>query len=270
MTAVRAPHTRAHPRTPARAHPQPRTLARPRTTPLLIINYIANYNSRVPSSASQRKPRRPGRPAAGADLRPRMLEAAIGCFTARGIAATPLSAIATAAGVTPALLHYYFGDKQNLVEAIVAERLLPVAVELRGALERNGGDSVDLSAGFVNAVFELIRRHPWFPALWVREVLCEGGALREIVFKRAVPQLPQMLAQRFAAAQARGRLDPRLDPRLMVVSLVGLTLFPAAGAPIWRKVFDANDLDSAALQKHALALLDHGMGARPRARRSAS
>jgi hypothetical protein len=78
-----------------------------------------------------------------------------------------------------------------------------------------------------------------------------------------------MLAQRFAAAQARGRLDPRLDPRLMVVSLVGLTLFPAAGAPIWRKVFEADDLDAAALRRHALVLLGHGMGARPRARRSA-
>jgi hypothetical protein len=72
------------------------------------------------------------------------------------------------------------------------------------------------------------------------------------------------------AAQAKGRLDKRLDPRLMVVSLVGMTLFPAAGAPIWRKVFGADDLDAAALRRHALALLDHGMGARPRARRSAS
>lgn len=189
-----------------------------------------------------------------------MLEAAIGCFTARGIAATPLSAIATAAGVTPALLHYYFGDKQNLVEAIVAERLLPVAVELRGALERNGGDSVDLSAGFVNAVFELIRRHPWFPALWVREVLCEGGALRDVVIERLAPQLPQQMERRFRAAQEHGALNPQLDPRLLVVSLMGLTMFAAASAPIWRRLFQADDVDIDSLRRHALALLDTGIG----------
>jgi len=34
-----------------------------------------------------------------------------------------------------------------------------------------------------------------------------------------------------ALAQAQDRLHPDLDSRLMVASLVGLTLFPAAGAP---------------------------------------
>jgi len=232
---------------------------------LLIINYIANYNRRMPSSAAQRKPRRPGRPAAGADLRPRLIDAAIGCFTARGIAGTPLSAIASAAGVTPALLHYYFGDKQKLVEAIVAERLLPVVVELRASLERSGGDSVDLSAGFVNAVFELVRRYPWFPALWAREVLCEGGALRDVVVERLAPQLPQQMERRFRAAQENGQLNPQLDPRLLVVSLVGLTLFAAASAPIWRRLFQADDVDVDSLRRHALALLDTGLhaGMRP-------
>ena len=44
-------------------------------------------------------------------------------------------------------------------------------------------------------------------------------------------------------SQRAGQLNPDLDPRLLVVSLVGLTLFPAAGAPIWRQMFDANDLE---------------------------
>jgi TetR/AcrR family transcriptional regulator len=211
-----------------------------------------------------RKPRRPGRPTAGADLRTRVLEAAIACFTARGIAGTPLSAIAKASGVTPALLHYYFGDKEKLVEAIVAERLLPVVGELRSVLARDGNDSVDLAAGFVNTVFDLIARHPWFPQLWVREVLCEGGALRELIVKRIAPQVPQHLEQQFRAAQRRGELNAQLDPRLLVVSLIGLTLFAAASAPIWSRIFRADDVDTDALRRHALALLDGGIGANRR------
>jgi len=87
------------------------------------------------------------------------------------------------------------------------------------------------------------------------------------MFKRAIPQLPQLLAQRFAVAQAQGRLEAGLDPRLMVVSLVGLTLFPAAGAPIWRQIFDAKDLDNDVLRTHTLTLLKHGIGARRPERR---
>ena len=44
-----------------------------------------------------------------------------------------------------------------------------------------------------------------------------------------------------------------------MVSLVGLTLFPAAGAPIWRRLFDAEDLDFDAVRLHTLALLDRGL-----------
>ena len=56
-----------------------------------------------------------------------------------------------------------------------------------------------------------------------------------------------------------GELNPALDPRLLMVSLVGLTLFPAAGAPIWRQIFDAGELGVDDLRGHALALLDRGL-----------
>ena len=213
------------------------------------------------------KPRKrlPGRPVssgAGAhatDLRGRLLDAAIACFVRKGIAGTSLRDIATEANVTPALLHYYFGDKAQLQEAMIAERLLPVFAALREPLARAGDDIAELVAGFVGGIGRIVAEHPWLPSLWVREVLCEGGALRDVLFDQIGPQLPQMMAKRFAEAQARGGINPDLDPRLLMVSLVGLTLFPAAGAPIWRRLFAADDLDYEALRRHTLALLDRGL-----------
>ena len=116
-----------------------------------------------------------------------------------------------------------------------------------------------LVAGFVRGMGQTIERHPWLPALWVREVLCEGGALRDVMFNRVAPQLPVKLAAAFAEAQSQGRLNPDLDPRLLVTSLVGLTLFPATGAPIWRRVFAADDIDAQTLLTHTVALLDRGL-----------
>jgi AcrR family transcriptional regulator len=219
-------------------------------------------SSRSRSARAPGKPKRtPGRPTGdGIDLRARLLDAAIACFVRDGIAGTSLRAIASEGAVTPALLHYYFGDKSQLVDAIVAERLLPVLAEMRGVVEGAGDDVTALITGFVHKMSELVERHPWWPALWVREVLCEGGVLRELVVTRVAPQLPQLLAQRFAIAQREGRLNPDLDPRLLVVSLIGLTLFPAAGAPIWRGIFDASDIDTTKIRDHAITLLDHGLG----------
>ncbi|MDE1892995.1 MAG: TetR/AcrR family transcriptional regulator [Xanthomonadaceae bacterium] len=212
--------------------------------------------------ARRTRTRGAGRPSGDeGDLRARLLDVAAARFSRTGIEATSLRAIADEAQVTPAMLHYYFGDKARFTEALIEERLLPALAPLREHLAAAGDEPRALMEAFARAVAEIVRRNPWLPPLWVREVLCEGGTLRELMFSRIVPSLPQLLAQRFAAAQARGRLNPRLDPRLLVVSLVGLTLFPAAGAPIWRRAFGAEELGPDVLLNHTLALLDHGVGA---------
>ena len=215
-------------------------------------------------TASKRRRRAPGRPAADApDQREATLDAALACYVRQGIAATTLRDIATQAGVTPALLHYYFGDRRQLLDAVVAERVMPAFLQVRERLAQAGGDVADIVAAFVCGVTEAIARHPWWPQLWVREVLCEGGALRDLLVQRIAPDIARLLVGRFAAAQAAGRLNADLDPRLLLPTLVGLTIFPAAGAPIWRQLFDADDLGLEDMRGHALALLDRGLELTP-------
>ena len=215
-----------------------------------------------PPRAQAEPPRKraPGRPLADSpDLRDRLLDATLVCFSRKGIHATSLRDIALEASVTPALLHYYFGDKAKLQNEVIEHKILPVFQALREPLQAAGDDIAALIAGFVSGIGGIVVSHPWLPALWVREVLCEGGALRDLLFDRIGPQLPQMMVGRFAQAQAQGRINPDLDPRLLMVSLVGLTLFPAAGAPIWRRLFNADDLNFDAVRLHTLSLLDRGL-----------
>ena len=223
----------------------------------------------TPPAPSKRSPakgrkRAPGRPLADApDQRAVALDAALACFVRQGIAATSLRDIAREAGVTPALLHYYFGDRQQLLDAVVSERVMPAFLSVRERLAQAGDDVGEIVAAFVCGVTDAIARHPWWPQLWVREVLCEGGALRDLLVQRIAPDIARLLAGRFAAAQAAGRLNADLDPRLLLPTLVGLTMFPAAGAPIWRQVFDADDLGLDDVRGHALALLDRGLELKP-------
>ena len=207
------------------------------------------------------KPRRPGRPPADQpNLRERLLDAAVACFTTSGIAAASLRSIAIEAGVTPAMVHYYFGSKERLLDAFLAERLMPRVTELAASVRAAGDDPRALVAAFVRGLHAIVRRNPWWPSLWIREVIAENGALREFIVERISAQVPLVLAKRFAALQKEGALNADIDPRLLVVSLVGLTMFPLAAEPVWRRVFDARDVDVAALERHTLALLDHGFG----------
>ena len=153
--------------------------------------------------------RAPGRPVSEAgpqaDQRERLLDAALACFCRHGIAASSLRHIAQEAGVTPAMVHYYFGDKPALQQAVVAERLMPVMAELRAPMMQAGaGDIAALVAGWVHGVSAIVARYPWLPTLWVREVLMEGGALRGVLLEQVGPAFPRVMVARFAQAQADG------------------------------------------------------------------
>lgn len=218
----------------------------------------------APTSAPvRRKPRPPGRPAAAAgegDRRAHALDAALACYVQHGIAATSLRDISRQAGVTPALLHYYFGDATGLRDAVVAERVMPLFGEVRAALLGMPDASLRASLeAFVDCICGLIARHPWLPPLWIREVVSEGGGLRELLAIRLMPELAALMVARFEAEQEAGRLNRGLEPRLMMISLAGLTLLPAAGMPIWRRLFAAEDLGVEAIRTHALALLERGL-----------
>lgn len=82
--------------------------------------------------------RRPGRRPGGADTRGTVLDAARSEFAAHGYEKTSMRGIARAAGVDAALLHHYFGTKQQL---FVAALEFPINPELIAQLILTGDRS---------------------------------------------------------------------------------------------------------------------------------
>ena len=70
-------------------------------------------------------PRSPGRPSDDPAIRERMIEVALREFSAHGFRGVSVTAIAKEAGATPAMIHYYFGNKQGLYEAVLQRALGP-------------------------------------------------------------------------------------------------------------------------------------------------
>ncbi|WP_240641178.1 TetR family transcriptional regulator [Nocardioides ferulae] len=76
--------------------------------------------------APQRRGRRPGAP----DTRAAILAAARTSFAATGFAGTSIRSVAAAAGVDPALVHHYFGTKDDLFLAALELRVDPRVARL--------------------------------------------------------------------------------------------------------------------------------------------
>ncbi|GBG38647.1 TetR/AcrR family transcriptional regulator [Mycobacterium montefiorense] len=72
--------------------------------------------------------RRPGRPAGSSDTRDRILASARELFASNGIDRTSIRAVAAGAGVDAALVHHYFGTKQQLFAAAIHLPIDPMTV----------------------------------------------------------------------------------------------------------------------------------------------
>ena len=72
--------------------------------------------------------KRPGRPPGASDTRERILEHARELFARNGFDKTSIRAIATAAGVDGALVHHYYGTKQQLFAAAIQIPIDPMQV----------------------------------------------------------------------------------------------------------------------------------------------
>lgn len=195
----------------------------------------------------------------GTDVRERLLDVAVRVFSEHGIGATTLSLVARKGRVTPALMHYYFGNKERLVDAVIEGRLEPLVQQFGAKIAPSLGDPRRALETFVSVAITTLTENDWLPGLWLREVVVEGGQLRARMLDRLAPHVGGVVADAVRRAQAAGRLNPALEPRLMMVSLVGLAVFPVAAQSIWRKLYDARDITSETLVRHVLALLMRGL-----------
>lgn len=211
-------------------------------------------------------PRRPGRPsgsARGPEQRARLLDAALELFARQGIVDTTLGAIAREAGVTSAMVHYYFKTRDQLLDVLIDERFLPLRTAMGGPFEAYPDDPVAAVTQLARGLVKVAVENPWFPALWVREVISEGGLLRQRMHERFCHSHHKASFARIEQWQKEGRLNTDLEPSLVFLTLLGLTILPLATSKMWRNDPVRRSLTPDDIARHAVALLVNGVAVRP-------
>jgi AcrR family transcriptional regulator len=123
-----------------------------------------------------------------AATRRRILDAALAAFADRGAHGASIRTIAGAAGVSLAMVHHYFGDKDGLYEACIEAMYVELAtlrVELVDALRRRNPDTLVDRA--VRTAFRFARERQIQVRLLLRQVV-EAGELAPA--RREQVQLP--------------------------------------------------------------------------------
>jgi AcrR family transcriptional regulator len=208
-----------------------------------------------------RQTARLGRPpsVAGGDTREKLLDAAVLRFADAGIAATSTAKIASDIGVTAAMVHYYFKSRDSLLDAVAEERLLCNINAVWAPVTEGQASAIEMVRGLVQRIMHAGQSQPWLPTLWLREVVSDGGQLRQRLLSRLPLAQVQKLLLTLAEAQRRGDMTADVEPRLVMLSLIGLTLLPMATMSLWRSVPPLKGIAQEAIGRHAEALLVHGL-----------
>ena len=200
----------------------------------------------------------------GPDVRAKLLDAAVRLFAEQGVAGTTVAEIAKRAGVTSAMVHYYFKTKDQLLDAVVAEKLVGEFIGfIAGEFDRDASDPLALVERLVWRIVEASDAWPWLPPLWVREVISQDGALREKLIQRVDLGKPERFKAGIAAAQKAGRVNAGINPQLTFMSIMALTMLPLSMAKDWDRIPLIGRVSKQELGRHVVALLKHGLAAGP-------
>lgn len=127
-------------------------------------------------------------------VKARILAAARSEFAALGLTAGSVRTIGERAGVTAAMVNYYFGGKRGLYDAVVAEAEGRLRERLVAALapgaERPSGERTGVAARLAGAYFDFLAEERELQRILLREVLDQGEHAGEVVARHLSPLRP--------------------------------------------------------------------------------
>lgn len=161
-----------------------------------------------------------------------ILEAAEEEFLRKGFDGARTTAIAERAGVTHAMLHYYFRTKEQLFERIVAKITALVAQTIFAAMGDPQRPIVERIQSGIASHFDLVAAHPLLPRFFLNEVVMrpEHYHLLDDSLKERIPTLFLRLQAEADRAAEAGEMEA-VDMRQLFISIVSLNVFPFLALP---------------------------------------
>ena len=166
-----------------------------------------------------------------------ILDAAEREFLTKGFAGARTVSIAEAAGVTHAMLHYYFRTKEHLFERILDDKMrimgesvltafgqpdLPLAERIRDGIERH---------------FDFIAANPDLPRFIVNEIFTRPERY-DMMQTRIAAIAERLIRELQQALDEAGNGDPEMpDARMLILDIISLNVFPFIAYPVIESVF---------------------------------
>jgi len=172
-------------------------------------------------------------PGGASATRDTILDAAERLFAARGFDAATVKELGAEAGVNPALIYYYFENKQGLHHAVLDRFAGELIGRARVALEQARTPD-DVIRAVVRTQSQMLSGYPRRARILARELVEHEGEHVESFINRIAADVFERLRGAIAQGQQSGRFRRDVDPAYAAISTISQVVYFHLARPIVR------------------------------------
>ena len=153
-------------------------------------------------------------------------------FLTRGYDGARTTSIAQAAGVTHAMLHYYFRTKEQLFERIVDEKFETMSHSMFAIMGDPSLPIVERIKGGIEAHFDFVAQNPLLPRFVINEIISRPERY-DVLYKRVgaiIDNVYSGLQSEINRSAERGEIE-RVDIKMLFISIMSLNIFTFLAYP---------------------------------------
>lgn len=153
-------------------------------------------------------------------------------FLTRGYDGARTTSIAQAAGVTHAMLHYYFRTKEQLFERIVDEKFKTMSDSMFAIMGDPSLPIVERIKGGIEAHFNFVAQNPLLPRFVINEIISRPERY-DVLYKRVgaiIDNVYRGLQSEINRSAERGEME-KVDVKMLFISIMSLNIFTFLAYP---------------------------------------
>ena len=171
----------------------------------------------------------------------RILEAATQIFMERGYTGARMQAVADAAGINKAMLHYYFKNKDSLFQMILVEAMSKFIPRQMAVLMEEGPTVLEKMERQVEIFVPLLLENRHLPSFIMTEMQRNGDKLLSKLKKTfGAESILQSFMDQIEREVAEGKLRP-FAPHDVYANTMSLMLFPFMSSPFLQSLYAMSD-----------------------------
>ena len=184
------------------------------------------------------------------DKQVQIMETAEILFAEKGFNGTSVRDIAEKAHVNLAMISYYFGSKDKLLESLFDYRGEHVKLKLESMVEDKTLSSFEKLDLLIEHYIEKIMNQQCFSRIMLREQVVNHTGITAELITQMKKRNQQIISKLIHQGQKKGEFKRNIDIPLMMATLVGTAGHIIATQPYYREINNLQSMSEEEFQRH--------------------